>query len=150
MDERPGAQDNFKVPLDLDVRPKALPEALHSALGTPAQLDAEPSAYSSRWRAWQPSPGYIWGAPPWYQTGCYGNTLAPVAALTMPVGPPATSPNFTIGSLAGDGAQALLRSPDSYSTDLGSPYGGLAKPGALSVQYGLEPLPCGAPGFLGF
>jgi len=151
-EERIGAQDDFKVKSDLDVRPKPLPEALRPTLETPAEFDTQASLYPYRWHAWESTPGYLW--PVWYQSACYPNAWAPSTSLTMPLGPPAPSSNFTIGSLAGDGSPGLFASPDSYSTDLASSYGGYGgtapAPGAVTLQYGLAASPCGSPNVFGF
>jgi hypothetical protein len=148
---RASTQDDFKIPIDLKVRPKPLPETVHPGLEAPSELDAQPAVYPSRWREWGSAPGYLGPVPLWYQPGCYANggSWAPAASVAMPIGAPAPATNFSIGSLAGDRPQGLFSSPDSYSTDVGSLSGGAPAPSAPTIQYGLTASPCGAPNFIG-
>lgn len=117
--ELSGAHDSFRVPFDVNVGPKTLP-------------NASPSEFlPSRWREWQSVPGYG------YQPACY----------PTPVVAPAPMTETTIGSLV-DGRSEGLFSATPHTAGLASPSSGSTASSALTLQYGgLQSTPCGAANF---
>lgn len=109
---------SFKVPFDVNVRPRSLHEPTN-------QPTLETTLLRPRWRGWAWIPGALWAATPCYSS----NGLWQPWAAT-PTGAFAT-PNLTIGSLV-DGQSHTLLSPD-FSQSTGP-----------QLQYGLQPAPCGA------
>lgn len=123
--------DNFKVPFDVDVRPRPLPGAQ--------------SLPTERW----------WPAMPWRHTQVwYVNPCVGSAASWGPPGLEATwtdeltMPGFTIGSLAGNTDNLFSSTSSPYDSIKGSSnYSGAGSGSSLSFGYGPPASLCGAPGF---
>jgi hypothetical protein len=123
--------DDFKMPFDVDVRPKPLLEPRHFA-----PLPLYP------WYGSQSRTAYPW-LPVLYGPACYANNNF----LSSPS--EQQPPDFTIGSLV-DGKSNLLSSP-SYNagfTAANDPAAASSSP--LTLQAAFYPTTCGAPGFTSF
>jgi hypothetical protein len=141
---------DLKIPFHVDVRPKPLPgTAQRPAFESPTEISSQPAMYPNRWRGGELLPGYPWYPSAWYQSGCYPGYGAwgPWGLWNSPTDlPPQT--DVTIGSLV-DG-RASLSSP-SYSSAPSAYSGGVATSSPVSLQYGFQSSPCGAPAsFVGF
>jgi hypothetical protein len=127
------AQDQFKVPFDVDVHPTQLPES--------AQYRLDP--YQPR--EWATIPAYVL-----YQPACLnGAAWGPSASSTAPAGAASQPADFTIGSLVDQRSENLFSSTPSYtngSTGLATAgNAGAATSSPLTFQYGLLSSPCGVP-----
>lgn len=109
------------------------------------EFNPQASVNPLRWRRWQ------WETlPPFlpYQSGCYANAILSPFSATQAAGVSAPPPDFTIGSLVDARSQKLFSSPASYAQDLAaSNTGGPETSGPLTLQYGLQSVPCGAADF---
>jgi hypothetical protein len=128
------AQDPFKVPFDVEVRPAQLPES--------AQYRLDP--YDSQPREFETAPGYVL-----YQPACLGNGYwSPSGGLTSPGGGSSPPSDFTVGSLVDQRSENLFSSTPSYTggstglATLGDSAAAASSP--LSFQYGVGSAPCGA------
>lgn len=125
-----GRSDSFKVPFDVDVRPRSLAGTMQPKFDF--KMPNAPVPYPA-WRGWRSNSAY------WYPA-----LLLQPACNTMPIGPDAPAPDVTIGSLVDGQGSSLFSSPSSYATKLAS--GGSSPPatsGPLTLQYGVQATPCG-------
>jgi hypothetical protein len=131
-------QDDFKLPLHLDVRSKSVAPLPHNALQSPQAFAVPWSLSPYRRYGLQSMPGSVW-YPALSGLGCAGNNFF------RPPGEQAQQhSDITLGSLV-DGKSNLL-SPRSYDAGLaaGSGAPATASSNALAFQAALSPTACGA------
>jgi hypothetical protein len=128
-----GAPGPFKVPFDLNVRPRS------------QEPDAQTTWAPFRWQAWHPILGSLLYRPVWYQAGCFANggLAEPQAPLSTPNGTSAPT-SFTFGSLAGHRSSTLFGSSVSDVARVASAKDAAAAASPLTLQYGVSATPCGS------
>lgn len=118
--------DNFRVPLELDMRPRPLPGTVQHPSG-------------------------VWYQPAWYAPTCLNGLGTPSAASMLP-GASSSPADFTIGSLADERSKNLFSSTPSAGgvSGLGVTGGAASTSSPLTVQYSAASNACGPGGFGGF
>jgi hypothetical protein len=129
-----GAQEHFRVPFEVDVRPRPLAETQSPGL---------------RARQLQ-QPAYLWYQPAWYQPSCsFGGFGAPSSAAMAP-GSQAPA-DFTIGSLIDKQSQTFFSpTQHSYTAGLASSGNAIATSTSspFALQFSTQSTPCGPSNFV--
>jgi hypothetical protein len=128
---RAAGQSHFRVPFDVDVRPRPLAETQQELHGRPVQ-----------------QPTYLWYQPAWYQPSCsLGGFDAPSrAALAPNEEAPA---DFTIGSLIDRQSQSLFSpTQHSYTAGLASNGDAIAATNPVGLSFSTQSTPCGPSNFV--
>jgi hypothetical protein len=128
-------QGGLRVPFEINVRPKPLPDALHFTLQSPTAYGLHPKISSLyRWYYWPSRTSYLWFptllAPPCYaNSGFWGS-------------PSDQQPSsFTIGSL--DDGKANILSPQSFMSGFSTKDAGTTNTSPFTLQTGFSTSSCG-------
>jgi hypothetical protein len=139
-------QDGFRVPFDVNVQAKPLPESRQSPLiKWSPDMGWGPAAYRRPWLA-APNLGYLWYQPASYQAACYLNNAfaRPSASSTAPQ-------DVTIGSLVDKNSENLFSLAPSHTSGLTSSDNSAATASSPpGLQYEFQATPCGSANVINF
>jgi hypothetical protein len=137
--------DRFRVPFDVDVRPKPLPGSRESStMNWSPNASWESAAYRREWLA-PPNAGYLWYRPAFYQSACPLNNAFAGSPASQ-----AAPADVTIGSLVDKNSENLFSSAPSHTAGMVGTESAATASSPLGLQYSVQATPCGSANFVNF